>query len=49
MFRPPRVGEAVRCPHCGSLNAAASMFDEVDVFVCNHCRRSVEGPPPRVQ
>jgi hypothetical protein len=49
IFRPPRVGASVRCPHCGSPNAAASMFDEVYVFVCNHCGGSVEVRPPQVQ
>ena len=48
-FRPPRVGASVRCPHCGSPNAAGEMFDEVDVFVCNHCGQSVEVQSPRVQ
>ena len=47
---PAAAGRHIgQCPHCGSPNAAASMFDEVDVFVCNHCGRSVEVRPPRVQ
>jgi len=49
IFRPPRVGLSVRCPHWGSPNAAASMFDQVDIFVCNHCGQSVEVPRPRPQ
>ena len=48
IFRPPRTGQQVRCPHCGSPNANAGLFDELLAFTCNHCGRFVEVEAPKV-
>jgi len=47
IFRPPRTGLQVRCPHCGSPNAT-SLFDELIFFTCNHCGNFVEVKAPKI-
>jgi hypothetical protein len=47
LFRPPKVGAIVVCPHCGAPNS--SMMDELIAFVCSHCGEAVRVEPPRVQ
>jgi hypothetical protein len=44
---PPRTGLQVRCPHCGSPNANAGLFDELLAFTCNHCGCFVEVKAPK--
>jgi DNA-directed RNA polymerase subunit RPC12/RpoP len=48
LFRPPRIGAQVRCPHCGAPHAAPE-FDELLAFVCLHCGNSVEVERPKIQ
>ncbi|HUD99622.1 MAG TPA: hypothetical protein VMR62_08610 [Bryobacteraceae bacterium] len=47
LFRPPEVGQSVKCPHCGAPNEM--LMDEVFAFVCQHCGESVKVEPPKVQ
>jgi hypothetical protein len=48
LFRPPKIGARVICPHCGAPNSAPEM-DELFAFVCTHCGESVEVQPLKVQ
>ena len=45
LFRPPRVGAQVRCPHCGAPHASPVAFDQLMAFTCHHCGAAVEVPP----
>src|SRR5262249_44681491 len=42
VFRPPRTGFEVRCPHCGAPHAT-SLFDELIFFTCTHCGFAYSG------
>jgi transcription elongation factor Elf1 len=48
LFRTPRIGGRVNCPHCGAPNAVTGM-EELLAFVCSHCGNSVEVESPKVQ
>jgi hypothetical protein len=48
LFRTPRIGARVKCPHCGAPNAVTGM-EELFAFVCSHCGNSVEVKSPKVQ
>src|SRR5579872_2522163 len=48
VFRTPSVGASVTCPHCGAPNASRG-FDELFIFVCDHCGQSVEVQQPKIQ
>jgi len=47
IFRPPRVGAQVFCPHCGAPTAAPGM-DEVFFFYCARCGNSVQVEEPKI-
>jgi predicted RNA-binding Zn-ribbon protein involved in translation (DUF1610 family) len=47
IFRPPRTGATVTCPHCGAPHA--SIMDELIAFVCPRCGNSVQVEPPKIQ
>ena len=47
LFRPPRIGARVQCPHCGAPHAL--LMDEVVAFVCAQCGNFVKVDPPKVQ
>jgi hypothetical protein len=49
LFRPPRTGQQVTCPHCGAPNANPAGMDETFIFICVRCGNSVEPPQPKVQ
>jgi hypothetical protein len=49
LFRMPKVGFEVRCPHCGAPHAAPPGMDELFGFVCSHCGNAVTMPRPAVQ
>jgi hypothetical protein len=49
VFRPPQAGAQVRCPHCGSPNAAPPGITELIEFTCSHCGLTVRVEPPAVQ
>ena len=49
LFRPPRTGAQVTCPHCGASNANPAGMDETFIFICSHCGASVEPPQRKVQ
>ena len=48
LFRPPSVDASVTCPHCGEPSPSRE-FDELFIFVCSHCGKSVEVQPPKIQ
>ena len=48
LFRPPKIGAQVRCPHCGAPHASPVAFDQLIAFTCHHCGAAVEVPPPNV-
>jgi hypothetical protein len=48
LFRPPRIGARVTCPHCGAPHAAPE-FDELLAFTCAHCGNFVEVERPKIQ
>ena len=48
LFRAPRIGARVNCPHCGAPNAVTGM-EELHAFVCSNCGNSVEVKSPKVQ
>jgi hypothetical protein len=39
----------VRCPHCGTPNAATPGIEELIAFVCPHCGESATVEPPKIQ
>jgi hypothetical protein len=49
LFRPPKVGAQVICPHCGAPHPSPLGMDELFAFVCHRCGNSVEVPRPTVQ
>jgi hypothetical protein len=48
LFKPPRDGMRVRCPHCGAPNAARSRMEEPIVFICSHCGGPVTIEPLKI-
>jgi hypothetical protein len=49
LFRPPKIGAEVICPHCGAPHAALPGMDELLAFVCHHCGHTVEVDKAPVQ
>lgn len=48
LFRAPRIGASVTCPHCGAPNASFVM-DELIAFICARCGNPVQVQPPKIQ
>jgi hypothetical protein len=48
LFAPVLTRSSVQCPDCGAPNAAPGM-DELFIFYCARCGRSIETKQPQVQ
>lgn len=48
LFRKPRVGMLVQCPHCGASHAASPAMEELIQFICAHYGENVSIEPPRI-
>jgi hypothetical protein len=49
LFRTPKKGLLVLCPHCGAPNAATPGMEELIAFICSYCGASVAVDQRKIQ